>query len=102
MGYFFYIKILSVKVKNKKGNEVKGNKFCLVLIAVSFFVSLILYVKKILVTGGAGFIGSPVAQKLLERGDSVIIVDNINDAYDHRIKEYNLSLIEASDTNNCL
>jgi len=81
---------------------VKGNKFCLVLIVVSFFVSPILYAKKILVTGGAGFIGSHVAQKLLERGDSVIIVDNINDAYDHRIKEYNLSLIEASDTNNCL
>ena len=31
---------------------------------------------KILITGGAGFIGSHVARKLLERGDSVVIVDN--------------------------
>jgi len=49
--------------------------------------------KKILLTGGAGFIGSHVAQKLLERGDSVVIVDNMNDGYKKCIKEYNLSLI---------
>jgi UDP-glucuronate 4-epimerase len=58
--------------------------------------SSITYTKKILLTGGAGFIGSHVAQKLLERGDYVIIVDNINDAYDSRIKEYNLSLVATS------
>ena len=39
-----------------------------------------LFPKKILVTGGAGFIGSHVAQRLLQRGDSVVIVDNLNDA----------------------
>ncbi|MBT4539726.1 NAD-dependent epimerase/dehydratase family protein, partial [Candidatus Woesearchaeota archaeon] len=41
----------------------------------------------ILVTGGAGFIGFHVAKALLERGDSVIIVDNLNDYYDPQLKK---------------
>eukprot|EP00956_Cyclotella_meneghiniana_P021338 scaffold38773_cov43-Cyclotella_meneghiniana.AAC.2 len=46
--------------------------------------------KKVLVTGGAGFVGSNVAEQLLARGDSVVIVDEMNDYYDVRIKESNL------------
>jgi UDP-glucuronate 4-epimerase len=49
--------------------------------------------KKVLVTGGAGFIGSHVAECLLERGDDVVIVDEMNDYYDIRIKESNLALL---------
>jgi UDP-glucuronate 4-epimerase len=49
--------------------------------------------KKVLVTGGAGFIGSHVAQVLLQRGDDVVIVDEMNDYYDTRIKESNLKLL---------
>jgi UDP-glucuronate 4-epimerase len=41
---------------------------------------------KILVTGTAGFIGNHVALKLLERGDEVIGLDNINDYYDVNLK----------------
>ena len=41
---------------------------------------------KILLTGTAGFIGSYVAEKLLERGDEVIGLDNINDYYDVNLK----------------
>ncbi|MEI8097034.1 MAG: NAD-dependent epimerase/dehydratase family protein, partial [Candidatus Moraniibacteriota bacterium] len=41
---------------------------------------------KILVTGGAGFIGSAVTKKLVERGDQVVIIDNFNDYYDPKLK----------------
>ena len=52
--------------------------------------------KKVLVTGGAGFIGSNVAEYLLSRGDDVVIVDEINDYYDVSIKEANLRLLEEA------
>lgn len=41
---------------------------------------------KVLITGGAGFIGSKVAQTLLDRGDQVAIIDNFNDYYDPKLK----------------
>ena len=49
--------------------------------------------KKVLVTGGAGFIGSHVSEYLLERGDDVVIVDELNDYYDVRIKQSNLAML---------
>ena len=42
---------------------------------------------KVLVTGTAGFIGSAVAMKLLDRGDSVIGIDNHNPYYDPELKQ---------------
>jgi UDP-glucuronate 4-epimerase len=41
---------------------------------------------KVMVTGTAGFIGSHLAIKLLERGDEVIGIDNLNDYYDVNLK----------------
>ena len=41
---------------------------------------------KILVTGSAGFIGYHLSKKLLERGDEVVGLDNINDYYDVNLK----------------
>jgi UDP-glucuronate 4-epimerase len=49
---------------------------------------------KILVTGTAGFIGNQLAIRLLERGDEVIGVDNVNDYYDVRLKEARLERIK--------
>jgi UDP-glucuronate 4-epimerase len=46
---------------------------------------------KILVTGAAGFIGFYVAKRLLERGDEVVGLDNINTYYDVRLKHGRLS-----------
>ncbi len=42
--------------------------------------------KRVLVTGGAGFIGSHLARKLIDRGDEVVIIDNFNDYYDVQLK----------------
>jgi len=50
--------------------------------------------KKVLVTGGAGFIGSHVAAELLRRGDDVVIVDEMNDYYDVEMKKSNLILLQ--------
>ena len=47
--------------------------------------------KNILVTGGAGFIGSHLCEKLLENDYNVICLDNFNDYYDLRIKEDNIA-----------
>ena len=44
----------------------------------------------VLITGGAGFIGSHVASSLLDQGKQVIIVDNFNDFYDPAIKRKNV------------
>ncbi|HHH46286.1 MAG TPA: NAD-dependent epimerase [Thiotrichales bacterium] len=46
---------------------------------------------KVLITGSAGFIGSALALRLLERGDEVIGVDNLNDYYDVTLKEARLA-----------
>ena len=50
---------------------------------------------KVLVTGAAGFIGFFVAKRLLERGDDVVGLDNLNDYYDVRLKYARLALIES-------
>ena len=42
---------------------------------------------KILITGGAGFIGSACAKKLMDRGDKVVIIDNFNDYYNPQLKK---------------
>lgn len=42
---------------------------------------------KVLVTGVAGFIGMHVAKRLLERGDEVVGIDNLNDYYDVKLKQ---------------
>jgi UDP-glucuronate 4-epimerase len=46
----------------------------------------------ILVTGGAGFIGSAISKSLMDRGDTPIIVDNFNDYYDPKLKRNRISV----------
>jgi UDP-glucuronate 4-epimerase len=50
--------------------------------------------KKILVTGAAGFIGSQLSKRLLAREDEVIGLDNLNDYYDVNLKKARLSELE--------
>ncbi|MGE5481108.1 MAG: NAD-dependent epimerase/dehydratase family protein [Chloroflexota bacterium] len=50
---------------------------------------------KILLTGAAGFIGWRTAELLLERGEEVVGVDNLNDYYDPRLKLWRLSQLES-------
>jgi UDP-glucuronate 4-epimerase len=51
---------------------------------------------RVLVTGAAGFIGMHVAQALLQRGDTVLGIDNLNDYYDVRLKHARLAPLMAS------
>ncbi len=51
---------------------------------------------KVLVTGGAGFIGSFLIRKLLRRGNHVVAVDNFHDYYPRKCKEFNIDLTNYS------
>ena len=50
---------------------------------------------KVLITGAAGFIGSTLARRLLDRGDEVIGIDNLNDYYDVELKKARLAGISS-------
>ena len=50
----------------------------------------------VLVTGGAGFIGSHVAEALLGRGDAVTILDDFNDYYPPELKRQNIAEVRAA------
>ena len=52
---------------------------------------------KILVTGAAGFIGFYTARKLLERGETVVGLDNFNDYYDVTLKESRAAILDEFD-----
>ena len=52
---------------------------------------------KILVTGAAGFIGASLSLKLLERGDEVVGIDNLNDYYDVNLKLARLERLRGYD-----
>ncbi|NTW83006.1 MAG: NAD-dependent epimerase [Chlorobiaceae bacterium] len=53
---------------------------------------------RILVTGAAGFIGYHVCRQLLDRGDQVTGIDNLNDYYDVSLKESRLALLQPYET----
>ena len=57
---------------------------------------------KIMVTGAAGFIGNAVSKRLLERGDEVIGVDNLDPYYDVNLKEARLQRLAGFDAFKCV
>ena len=52
----------------------------------------------VLVTGAAGFIGFNLVRRLLDRGDTVVGLDNLNSYYDVRLKRDRLMLLEQEKT----
>ena len=52
--------------------------------------------RPVLVTGAAGFIGAALSLRLLERGERVVGIDNINSYYDHQLKRARLARIESA------
>ncbi|MGE7472173.1 NAD-dependent epimerase [Bosea sp. NPDC003192] len=50
---------------------------------------------RVLVTGAAGFIGNETARVLLERGDEVVGIDNLNDYYDPALKQARLARLSG-------
>lgn len=50
---------------------------------------------KVLITGGAGFIGSHLCEALLGRGEKVVVIDEFNDFYDPLLKEENVRPFES-------
>ena len=49
----------------------------------------------VLLTGAAGFIGFHVAEALLDRGERIVGIDNLNDYYDVKLKEARLAQLRA-------
>ncbi|SDO84434.1 NAD-dependent epimerase [Desulforhopalus singaporensis] len=53
--------------------------------------------KKILITGGAGFIGAHLARKLIDSGAEVVAMDNLNDYYDSQLKKDRMEALAAGE-----
>jgi len=72
------------------------------LLLIFFIATTSCSAERILLTGGAGFIGSHLSERLLRDGHTVIIVDCLTPYYDPKIKQKNLKQIKASDQFNRL
>ena len=56
--------------------------------------------KPILITGVAGFIGSSVAMKFLDKGEDVIGIDNLDKYYDVKLKKFRINQIQKKSSEN--
>jgi UDP-glucuronate 4-epimerase len=84
-------------LKPSFGNDLQ--RIGLAMQGCVYYLSMLLSVnnspKKILVTGGAGFIGSQLSEALVSAGHQVVILDDFNDYYDPAIKEHNLDALRG-------
>lgn len=91
------IKIGSVAGGRGKHAEFAGKSHCQIMDSMVRFKPLSVNhsPKKILVTGGAGFIGSHLCEALVATGHEVVILDDFNDYYDPAVKENNLAALRG-------
>jgi UDP-glucose 4-epimerase len=68
------------------------------LSAAALLQSILVQSKRILVTGGAGYIGSQTVQMLLEQGHDVTVVDNLSRGYAHNVPAKILYKLDLADT----
>ena len=57
---------------------------------------------KYLVTGGAGFIGSNIAEALANRGDEVRVLDNLSTGYHHNLEGLQVEFVEGDITDSSM
>src|SRR5215472_10836748 len=85
-------------VSNPKRAAAATNSSAPFGIETPCYYNRVLTTRKILVTGGAGYIGSHTVRLLLKQGHDVTVVDNLSKGYRHNVPDGRLHVLDLADT----